>query len=437
MNDPVDVQVAVLDPSRHGAESLSAPLHIHDESHLPMEPSELADLGPGGRRTDGAGLGDPGRRAHREWGPATAHKYSRAPTPTGGPALKRSRIPGVATYEAAPNIALVKYWGIRDPARMLPYNSSLSVTLDKFRTRTRVKFVPELLEDRLRLNGRETPGGPLEAVRQFLERVRQRAHLELHAQVESRNNFPTASGLASSASGFAALAGAASRAAGLPEQPSVLSELARFGSGSACRSVYGGFVEWQAGVRPDGRDCYAKPLFGPKHWPELVDAIAIVADAPEKAVRSQDAMQSTVTTSREYGARQRAIPRRISLIRRALRLRSGDALFPLLMEECDEFRHVCETTEPPLDYLTGTSHEILAAVEELNRKEGRAVAGYTHDAGAHVHVFTVRKDLARLRATLASIRGIRRLLVVAPGPGGRYVGGRAGTKRPRTPGARS
>ena len=147
----------------------------------------------------------------------------------------------------------MKYWGIRDPARMLPYNSSLSVTLDRFRTRTTVRFVPELLQDELRLNGREATGGPLDGIRQFLERIRQRAKVELHARVETRNNFPTASGLASSASGFAALAGAASRAAGLSEQPAVLSELARFGSGSACRSIYGGYVEWQAGSRPDGR----------------------------------------------------------------------------------------------------------------------------------------------------------------------------------------
>jgi diphosphomevalonate decarboxylase len=307
---------------------------------------------------------------------------------------------------------------------MLPFNSSVSVTLGRLRTRTSVEFDPTLLADELRLNGRPASGGPLVAASRFLERVRQRAHIEGYARIVSRNNFPTASGMASSASGFAALAGAASRAAGLPESPAALSELARFGSGSACRSIYGGYVEWQAGRRPDGGDCYAKPLFGKEHWPELVDAVVVVKDAPEKVVRSQDSMQLSVETAPEYRARQRGLPRRVALLRRALRLKDARALFPLIMEECDEFRHVCESTDPPLDYLTGTSREVLAAVQELNRNAGRPVAAYTHDAGAHVHVFTLRKELPLLRVALLPISGIAKPQVLSPGPGGRYLGRR-------------
>jgi diphosphomevalonate decarboxylase len=342
----------------------------------------------------------------------------------GGCRLPRRKIPGAATYEASPNIALVKYWGLRDPARMLPFNSSVSVTLSGFRTRTSVEFDPELTADELRLNGRLAAGGPLESASRFLERVRQRAHVEGFARIETRNNFPTASGLASSASGFAALAGAASRAAGLAETPAALSELARFGSGSACRSVYGGYVEWQAGHRADGGDCYAKPLFPPQHWPELVDLVAIVRDAPEKAVRSQESMQHSVETSPEYRARQRALPRRIGLLRRALRLREARALFRLVMEECDEFRHVCETTDPPLDYLTPTSREVIAAVEELNRGADGPVAGYTHDAGAHLHLFVLRRDLRRLREALRPVPGVARSYLTGAGPGGRFLGRR-------------
>lgn len=348
------------------------------------------------------------------------------PTPTGGCRLARRKIPGAATYEAAPNIALVKYWGLRDPARMLPYNSSVSVTLSGLRTRTSVEFDAELTADALLLNGRPATGGPLESASRFMERVRQRAHVEGFVRITSRNNFPTASGLASSASGFAALAGAASRAVGLPESAAALSELARYGSGSACRSVYGGYVEWQAGHRPDGGDCYAKPLFGPKHWPELVDLVAIVRDAPEKAVRSQESMQRSVESSPEYRARQRALPRRIGLVRRALRLREERALFRLIMEECDEFRHVCETTDPPLDYLTPTSRELLAAVEELNHGPDGPIAGYTHDAGAHLHLFVLRKDLRRLREAVRPVRGVARTYTTGAGPGGRYLGRRRG-----------
>ncbi len=120
--------------------------------------------------------------------------------------------PGRATFEAAPNIALVKYWGLRDVERALPSNSSLSFTVDRLRTRTTVVFDRMLPQDRLILNGREDNGSAREDVARFLDRVRERAGLHAHALVRSTNNFPTASGLASSASGFAALAGAATLA---------------------------------------------------------------------------------------------------------------------------------------------------------------------------------------------------------------------------------
>lgn len=325
------------------------------------------------------------------------------------------------TYEAPPNIALVKYWGVRDPAQGLPYNSSLSVTLDRLRSRTTVRFDPALTEDAVELNGAPAVGGPRDGVVRFLDRVRGIARLTDRARVRSDNNFPTASGLASSASGFAALAGAASRAAGLSLSERELSRLARLGSGSACRSIFGGFVEWRAGRRPDGRDCYARGLFPAGHWPELVDLVLLVRDAPTKAVRSKDAMQATVRTSPEYAARLREVPGRIRGMRAAIGARRADRLFPLVMEECDSFRRVCETTVPSLDYLTGTSRAILAEVRAINDDAGRPIAAYTHDAGAHVHVFTLRRDLARVRGRLATIRGVDRALVIRPGPGGRVV----------------
>lgn len=325
------------------------------------------------------------------------------------------------TYEAPPNIALVKYWGIRDRALALPYNSSFSVTLDRLRSRTTVRFDPDLDSDRVTLNGAPARGGPREGVVRFLDRVRALAGISEHAMVRSANNFPTASGLASSASGFAALAGAASRAAGLSLSDRELSRLARFGSGSACRSVFGGFVEWHAGRRPDGRDCYARPAFGPSHWPGLVDLVLLVRGAPVKEIRSADAMQASVRTSEYFPLRQQEIPTRLRRIRAAIGARRADRLFPEIMEECDSFRRACETTHPPLDYLTGPSRAILAEVRAANREAGTPIAGYTHDAGAHVHVFTLVRDLARVRARLAAIEGVERTLVVRPGPGGRTI----------------
>jgi diphosphomevalonate decarboxylase len=330
-----------------------------------------------------------------------------------------------ATYEAPPNIALVKYWGVRDRALGLPFNSSISVTLDRLRSRTTVRFDAGLAEDLVALNGRPATGGPRDGVVRFLDRVRALAGFDLRAEVASENNFPTASGLASSASGFAALAGAATRAAGLTLSDRALSQLARFGSGSASRSIFGGFVEWRAGTRPDGRDCYARPLHGPGYWPALVDLVVLVRGAPAKEVRSADAMQQSVRTSPYYPVRQAELPARIARIRSALADRDPGRLFPLVMEECDSFRRACETTDPPLDYLTPASRAILEEVAALNRAAGRPLAAYTHDAGAHVHVFTLARHLARVRRSLAGLDGVERTLVVRPGPGARLVGGGA------------
>ncbi len=324
-------------------------------------------------------------------------------------------------FEAAPNIALVKYWGQRDEANALPYNSSLSVTLARFRTRTVVAFDPCLPTDRVTLNGRPALAAPRDAVKTFLDRVRALSGTRTHADVRSRNNFPTASGLASSASGFAALAGAASTAAGLRLSSRRLSQLARFGSGSAARSVFGGFVEWQRGDRPDGRDCYARPLFGPDHWADLVDLVCLVERAPVKTIRSATAMQQTVRTSPEFARRQDEVPDRLTKIRRAIRDRDAGRLFPLVMEECDSFRTVCETTRPSLDYLTAASRLLLRAVREENARAGRPVAAYTHDAGAHVHIFTLVSTAAAVRRRLSKLRGVRQVTTTRPGPGARRL----------------
>lgn len=326
-----------------------------------------------------------------------------------------------ATYEASPNIALVKYWGMRDVERGLPYNPSFSVTLERLRTRTTVRFLPDGAPDEVVLNGTAATGGPREAVVRMVERVRELAGRTDRASVRSENNFPTASGLASSASGFAALVGAATAAAGLSLSDRALSRLARLGSGSAARSLFGGFVEWRAGRRADGADCYARTVYPPRHWPELVDLVLLVRGAPVKETRSADAMQRTVATSPAFPARIAEVPARLARLRRAVGARDPDRLFPLVMEECDSFREVCETTRPSLDYLTATSRAILGEVRAANREAGRPVAAYTHDAGAHVHVFTLGRHLSAVRRRLAKLPGVERTLALHPGPGGRRI----------------
>ncbi len=173
--------------------------------------------------------------------------------------------PRSATALAHPNIALIKYWGNRDDALRLPANGSISMNLTGLYTRTTVSFQPSLPFDELVINAREVTGPALDRVAGILGLVRAMAGFDVQAEVVSENNFPSGAGIASSASAFAALAMAASAAADLKLGERELSRLARRGSGSACRSIPGGFVEWQMGTG-DG-DSFAFSIAPADHWP--------------------------------------------------------------------------------------------------------------------------------------------------------------------------
>ena len=180
-----------------------------------------------------------------------------------------------ATAIAHPNIAFIKYWGNRDEALRLPANSSLSMNLDGLHTQTKVEFDASLQNDDLRLNGKEASAEQLTRVTLFLNIVREMAAITTFARIESENNFPSGAGIASSSSAFAALALAASQAAGLALDEPALSRLARRGSGSASRSVPGGFVEWRAADSDE--ESYAFSFAPTDHW-NLVDCIAVVSE---------------------------------------------------------------------------------------------------------------------------------------------------------------
>ena len=184
------------------------------------------------------------------------------------------------TARAHTNIALVKYWGKEDEELIIPQNNSLSLTLDHFYTDTTVQFDPDLTADQFTLNGQaqETT-----KITKFLDIIRQMASSQLFARVESTNHVPTMAGLASSASAYAALALAGSKALGLDLSSKDLSRLARRGSGSACRSIYGGFVEWQKG--DSDQTSYAVPLVENLDWD--LKMIAIVVNDKQKKIASR------------------------------------------------------------------------------------------------------------------------------------------------------
>lgn len=309
---------------------------------------------------------------------------------------------------AHPNIAFIKYWGDVNADLHIPANGSISMNLEELRTRTSVGFDSSLLQDELYLNQEPVHAEALERVSRFLERVRRIAGITFFARVESENNFPMAAGIASSASGFAALSLAASRAAGLTLDEAGLSRLARTGSGSACRSVPGGFVEWQAG-REDA-DSYAHSIAPRGHW-NLADCIALV-DQDEKPV-SSSLGHGLAHTSPLQDARVADTPRRLDRCREAILQRDFDGLAAVMEQDSNLMHAVMITSSPALLYWQPATISIMQAVQNW-RKEGLQV-GYTVDAGPNVHVLCPAEQEKEVHKRLGELKGVKNVLIAHPG----------------------
>jgi len=315
---------------------------------------------------------------------------------------------GKATARAFPNIALIKYWGNRDHTLRLPASSSLSMNMDGLHTTTTVAFDTSQSDDAVVLDGVEQSGAAKDRVVRLIDRVRSMAGIDARAQVESRNNFPAGAGLASSASGFAALAVASAAAAGLHLDEASLSRLARLGSGSAARSVPGGYVEWQAGV--DDASSFAFSIAPPEHW-DLRDAIAIV-DATHKSVGSTQG-HALADTSPLHAARVATIPDRLRRVKEALLARDFVTMAPLVEADALAMHAVMMTSEPPLLYWQPATMTIMHAVRTW-REEGMPVC-FTIDAGANVHCLCEARVADEVRQRLMRIDGVQEVLLVGPG----------------------
>ena len=328
----------------------------------------------------------------------------------------------VATAAAGTNIALVKYWGKRDETLNLPATGSLSLTLDRLGTRTRVAFDGGARgHDRVTLDGAPADAKVAQRVSAFLDRVRARAGISTRASVVTDNSVPTASGLASSASGFAALALAATRAAGLELSPTQLSELARLGSGSAARSIFGGFVEMDRGARADGADAVAHPLevaSGPIWDVRLV--VAITA-AGAKAIGSTAAMQRTARTSPFYPAWVAGVDGDLTAARAAVAGRDLAALGAVAERSALRMHASALAAEPGILYWNPATVAAIARVRALREGPAPIAAFFTIDAGPHVKVLCAASDADRVAAALAGVPGVLRTLIAAPGPGARLV----------------
>ncbi|KAG6868388.1 hypothetical protein C0993_003804 [Termitomyces sp. T159_Od127] len=319
----------------------------------------------------------------------------------------------LATASAPVNIACIKYWGKRDTKLILPTNSSLSVTLDQdhLRSTTTARADPAFARDRVWLNGAEiSPDGRLATCIAEMRRLRklevedkQPAAPPLSAyrlHIASFNNFPTAAGLASSASGFAALVSCLAQLYQLPLSPSALSLIARQGSGSACRSLYGGFVAWEQGSAPDGSDSLAVQIAPQSHWPDMHALICVVSD-DKKGTSSTAGMQRTVDTSALLQHRiAHVVPQRMAAISAAIRARDFDSFARITMADSNQFHAVALDTEPPIFYMNDVSRAIVALVVEYNRVSidagtGRKAA-YTYDAGPNAVIYALKDNIKEI-----------------------------------------
>lgn len=326
------------------------------------------------------------------------------------PASAATAFPSTATATAHPNIALIKYWGKRDESLVLPAAGSLSLTLDVFPTTTTVTLSTDPA-DVVWHNGAVAGREFTRRVGGLLDTVRQRAHSDSHALVVTHNSVPTGAGLASSASGFAALAVAAAAAYGLELDTRQLSRLARRGSGSASRSLIDGLAVWHAG---DDESSFAEPVAGP-----ALGMIAVVIDDRRKAISSRDAMRLTAATSPYYDAWVAATAADLDAMLAALARDDFTAVGELTESNALRMHAAIAGSRPPVRYLTAASLTVFELVAQL-RAEGLPVYA-TADAGPNVVVLCRQRDLDRAARALAARVPQFRLIPARPGRGAHLV----------------
>ncbi|KAJ5075779.1 diphosphomevalonate decarboxylase [Anaeramoeba ignava] len=321
------------------------------------------------------------------------------------------------TAIASPNIALVKYWGKRDDSLILPLNSSLSITLSQKNifTKTIIKTDMDLKSDRFILNGKETKIQKSSRLHSLLTSFREKflSGKTRYYEIISENNFPTAAGLASSASGYACIAYSLYKLeqddiekSNLFEKNDrknleIFSQIARIGSGSACRSLFGGFVAWDRGEKLDGTDSISRQVFPSAHWPDLRVMIVVVNSDPKK-VPSTDGMKNSVLTSKLLNFRAESIvPKHMEKITKAIEAKNFAKFAKIVIRESNQLHSICLDSSPPLFYLNENSRAIISVMEDLNKSTSPIVA-YTFDAGPNAVLIFQKENKQKICSTLFS-----------------------------------
>lgn len=317
----------------------------------------------------------------------------------------------MATARAHTNIALVKYWGKRDQKLILPETDSLSLTLDEFYTTTTVEFDEQLTADQVTINDRLLDKKNSQKVRNFLDLIRQRSGESAYARVTSHNHVPTAAGLASSASAFAALAGAAGAAAGMSLDRRDLSRLARRGSGSATRSIYGGLVEWRKG--DDDLTSYANPIMEDVSF--NIEMLAILIDTKKKKVSSRYGMRQSVATSPYYKVWPEIVAHDMVAIKQAILAHDIDAIGQIAETNALRMHALTLSADPGFTYFNSDTLRAMNAVRTL--RESGINCYFTIDAGPNVKVIYDQRNRQPIYDALAKQFGKERLVVSKPGSG--------------------
>ncbi|MBI5513205.1 MAG: diphosphomevalonate decarboxylase [Deltaproteobacteria bacterium] len=319
---------------------------------------------------------------------------------------------GVGRVRARANIALAKYWGKCDTAHNLPAVPSVSVTLDALVTETEVALDPSLDRDLVLLQGTPRDGPEADKIRSLLAELRTLSGSGVYTRVSSHNLFPSASGLASSASGFAALVAAGERAYGLGLSLEAQSALARRGSASAARSLFGGFVELPSGVPGDGT-LAARALHPPEHWD--VRVVIAMTTLGAKDVASRAGMRHTAETSPYYAAWLGCAPGYAREVRDGIAARDLERVGRAMEASTAAMHASAWAAVPGVRYFKPSTVALLDRVEAL-RREGIG-AWSTMDAGPHVKVLCLAADAPRVERALRAVEGVVELRVSRPGPG--------------------
>ena len=319
-----------------------------------------------------------------------------------------------AIASASPNIAVIKYWGNINHKLLIPSSGSISITLSGLFTKATVEYRPDLPSDTLTINSQSINGDQLHRATIFMDKVRRKIGVNYKANITTESNFPMGSGIASSASAFAAIAVAATAAANISYSKKELSILARQGSGSASRSIFGGFVEWYQGE--DDRTSYALQIFPKDYW-QISDCIVIVSTSP-KSVSSLEG-HHIAETSPLQKARVADTKRRIALCKDAIKNRNFDAFAEIVELDSNLMHAVMLTSKPPIIFWEPTTLKIMRTVRNM-RMNGLPVC-YTVDAGPNVHVLTEKYYETRVKKQLLEIKGVKQILLSEVGEGAKLI----------------